>query len=885
MIEEGQRALPTLELNWRERTLPQTAPVIRFDRHSLIIDDQPTLIRSGAMHYFRLPGRDLWHDRLYKLKAAGYNTVDLYFNWGFHSPEPGIYDFSGVRDLVELLAITRELGLYVIARPGPYINAETSGGGFPGWLLARRDLPLRNRVAGNFVWSDEYMGFVREWWTHLLPLINASPNVILLQIENEYATPEMEPDTIQSLYALARELGVHVPLFHNDLYIAGLYEDLVDIYAFDNYPITQFTQDWRGTQETFQVIDQLEETMRDYCMDRPLMVAELQAGWYGGWKGERYETIRQSLGREQIGLITKSVLGQGLTIFNHYMAIGGTNWNHLGSTEVYTSYDFAAPIAENGLNTERLFAAKALNQLLESFAEHWVATDRLEACPVDLSDDHSFYTARRPKNQTQAAWLFFRNLSKHTKNSRINNRFDVVTQSDEMLVLPWQMPLAGGAQVDFSTNELVWQNRQLLVVKADRPTTIVLSQLDNIIEASAEAPLIVKLLAADQVELHYPELEANGFIRHRLGDLTLIFLGANLVDTLWIEPDGSLLMGPQMRLPQGFAYLPGTEKVLRLSPDGETLETMELSANKTIPLAKLSPAHFWLESPRYQGQEIEAEKFCFHPVSAEGADFDANQLYEGSAWYRLRLSPGSLPQDKASSLSITARHHWAAYLNGQWLGHGEHILLHPGQEIPASVNLLLPEVQPQSGADPELLFFVTGLGHPKGFHDDARRPQGIIHLALNGQECTNLLEIYPYIYSQRSLNGQQEGKQRVSNAAYGRVSIEPGKTLDGPDGPVLHMETSFHLNRPPGVVCPWSLVLKSAEYERIDFWLNGVLIGKDWLAGRRQERFYLPESLLQEGENSLSLILMNFSKPITSAYLLAHRPVITIEPDAVLGLF
>ena len=33
--------------------------------------------------------------------------------------------------------MAQEAGLYVIARPGPYINAETDGGGFPGWLMTQ----------------------------------------------------------------------------------------------------------------------------------------------------------------------------------------------------------------------------------------------------------------------------------------------------------------------------------------------------------------------------------------------------------------------------------------------------------------------------------------------------------------------------------------------------------------------------------------------------------------------------------------------------------------------------------------------------------------------------------------------------------------------------
>ena len=66
------------------------------------------------------------------MKAGGYNAVSIYFNWDYHSPRRGVYDFSGVRDVDRLLDMAAEVGIYVIARPGPYINAETDGGGLPG---------------------------------------------------------------------------------------------------------------------------------------------------------------------------------------------------------------------------------------------------------------------------------------------------------------------------------------------------------------------------------------------------------------------------------------------------------------------------------------------------------------------------------------------------------------------------------------------------------------------------------------------------------------------------------------------------------------------------------------------------------------------------------
>ena len=48
--------------------------------------------------------------------------------------KPGQYRAEGVFDLHPFFDAALEAGIYLIARPGPYINAEVSGGGFPGWL-------------------------------------------------------------------------------------------------------------------------------------------------------------------------------------------------------------------------------------------------------------------------------------------------------------------------------------------------------------------------------------------------------------------------------------------------------------------------------------------------------------------------------------------------------------------------------------------------------------------------------------------------------------------------------------------------------------------------------------------------------------------------------
>ena len=88
---------------------------VTWDRYSLFIDGKRLTIWAGEFDYWRLPSSALWRDVLEKMKAAGFNAVTIYFV-GYHSPKPGVYDFTGIRNINELLTMTEQVGLYVIAR-------------------------------------------------------------------------------------------------------------------------------------------------------------------------------------------------------------------------------------------------------------------------------------------------------------------------------------------------------------------------------------------------------------------------------------------------------------------------------------------------------------------------------------------------------------------------------------------------------------------------------------------------------------------------------------------------------------------------------------------------------------------------------------------------
>lgn len=118
--------------------------VVTWDANSLFIRGERAMIYSGEFHPFRLPVPSLWLDVFQKIKALGFNTVSFYVDWALLEAKEGEYRAEGIFDLDPFFKAAETAGVFLIARPGPYINAEVSGGGFPG-RLQRLNGVLRTR--------------------------------------------------------------------------------------------------------------------------------------------------------------------------------------------------------------------------------------------------------------------------------------------------------------------------------------------------------------------------------------------------------------------------------------------------------------------------------------------------------------------------------------------------------------------------------------------------------------------------------------------------------------------------------------------------------------------------------------------------------------------
>ncbi|MFC3576697.1 beta-galactosidase [Streptomyces yaanensis] len=360
---------------------------VGFDKYSMIVDGGRVVLWSGEVHPFRLPSPSLWRDVLQKLRAHGYNTISVYVSWNYHSPAPGSYDFTGVRDLDLFLRTAAETGLYVILRPGPYINAEVDAGGFPGWLTATRGMARTS--------DPTYLTYVDEWLTavnriavrHLYT--KGTGTIVLYQLENEYANHVAGPegrDYMAHLYKKVRADGIDVPLFHNDKgrnghWAPGTFDTGGErerwLYGFDGYPSpSKQPPDWGyfGVGGTKGGASASPRT--------PGFLAEFGGGWFDPWggvefDGKGYAESRRTRDAAYERRFYLTNLANGIKVHNVYMTFGGTSWGWLPAPVVYTSYDYGAALDEARQPTAKLVPMHQIGHLVRSVPE-LAALDRAE---------------------------------------------------------------------------------------------------------------------------------------------------------------------------------------------------------------------------------------------------------------------------------------------------------------------------------------------------------------------------------------------------------------------------------------------------------------------------------------------------------------------------
>ena len=203
------------------------------------LDGQPLLIQAGEFHYFRAPV-DQWAHRLGLLKQAGFNAVAAYIPWLWHQPQPDVSDVDGhthpLRNLAGFLDLATEMGFLIIARPGPYIMAETINEGIPPWVFSQHPQASfvgqdgKTQNVASYLQPD-FLRCVEGWYQAVFEVltprqISRGGNIIMTQLDNEMGMiqwvrnlVDTNPDTLARFAAYLRatygaELAQRYPAAH-----------------------------------------------------------------------------------------------------------------------------------------------------------------------------------------------------------------------------------------------------------------------------------------------------------------------------------------------------------------------------------------------------------------------------------------------------------------------------------------------------------------------------------------------------------------------------------------------------------------------------------------------------------------------------------------------
>ncbi len=250
-----------------------------------------------------------------------------------------------------MLTYAKEAGLYVIARAGPYCNAETNGGGYALWgsdgslgMLRTSDatyhqawLPWVTKIGQILAANQITNGGVNspdEFLTQLM--LKFEQPVILNQVENELQETVHSPNNTLVLYmeqleSAYRAAGITVPLTHNEKGQRSQswstdYENVggaVNMYGLDSYP---GGLSCTNINSGFNVVRNYYQWFANYSYTQPNYFAEFEGGYFTPWGGSFYDDCLAEHDPDFPDVYYKNNIGQRTTLQNLYMAWGGTNW-------------------------------------------------------------------------------------------------------------------------------------------------------------------------------------------------------------------------------------------------------------------------------------------------------------------------------------------------------------------------------------------------------------------------------------------------------------------------------------------------------------------------------------------------------------------------------
>lgn len=322
-----------------------------FSGDDFLLDGKPFHMISCELHPARIPV-EYWRHRIRMAHAMGCNTIAMYVFWNYHEQSEGHFDFStGNRHLAEFIRIVQDEGMWVLLRPGPYVCAEWDFGGIPVYLLRDPELTIRSLSPHYMMAVERYIAALAREVRPLL-IANGGP-ILMVQVENEYGSYGNDRAYIARLREIWEAHDIRGPFYTAD--------------GPTPYMLEAGTLPGAAVGLDSGTDDRQWTLARSINPGVPIFSSETYPGWLTHW-GEPWASpaIKDVL-TEVTFLLTHG------KSFNLYVAHGGTNFGFTagansggkGYQPDVTSYDYDAPIDEQGRATPKY---QALRELIAAHA-------------------------------------------------------------------------------------------------------------------------------------------------------------------------------------------------------------------------------------------------------------------------------------------------------------------------------------------------------------------------------------------------------------------------------------------------------------------------------------------------------------------------------------
>lgn len=838
----------------KEYPKPPAESPVQYDRYSFTVNGERVFIACGEFHYWRCPSKDMWEPILRRFKANGLNAVSIYFHWGFHSPEMGVYDFSGIRDIEYLLDLCEEIGLWVIARPGPYINAETDGGGLPPWLLTS-SAEMRANDPG-------YLCAVEQWFKEVVPIIakhqmHLGGNVIMFQIENELGDGDLK--YMKALYKMTRDLGIIVPIFHNDSIAWLQYADALDVSGHDDYPAWFFCREPWSMEFLAAITDEHEYMYREVYKQThiPMFEVEYQGGSIDYWGGCGFQCCYDKLGPEFLDASIKSLMGEGTTAINEYMFYGGTSWGYLGYPGVYTSYDYGAPLREWTNLGSRYDASKRVMMFATSTQSVFTKTLRNMNLVKASNPDLLFRVRENPDTKTQ--FIFLRNMDE----SKVQQTSLKIRLEDELLNLPVSgqleldpretriltvnYPMQCGQLMTTSSEILTHEKTEALevLVVYDEPgrTGELSIKLKKGMKVSVLSDKINTVKVNDKVRFEYKHLQKtqHALLKHDKSATLIVITDKPSTAKFWRAPDHKNIL-----LVQG-GYLvdenPGENSFHIETISNEMIElvgydlpesvrinhkTVQLKQDKNFPVSffQLKKKAKLPKLPDFKRWKINSEPFLaasnfddsnwIQINERDGMNPDRYGIHHGYIWYRGDF----VPTGNETAIEVQAYHSYTIWINGKFVASSDTTGL---ASFPLSDHIL------KTGEKNQIALLVESLGHDQG-GEQSKRQIGLWTVQFTSDEKSLRPKRYS-VKSEKMFTLEGDWHVRSKELFYGGGGYESAQKGD---------KISFEFRGPDLTI--WGAT--GPDHGKADVIIDGNKAGEidayvKWIPGQKPKLFHI----------------------------------------------